>query len=79
MVWHKRLAIRVFFGKPYNPALTLDQEMVTFIGDSTFHIFGAPISIHNTSVQARDALLKKVESLLHCRRWMLVSSQDSRS
>jgi len=58
------LAIRASSGTPYNPELTLDQETIPYIGDSTFLFLGAPISIHNTRAQAKDALLKKLDSLL---------------
>ena len=45
---------------PYPLPLTRNRPLWIF----TFHSLRAPISIHNTSVQARDALLKKLESLL---------------
>ena len=58
------LAIRVSSGKPYDPKLTLNKEAVPYIGDSTFHFLGAPVSLHNTSMQARESLLEKLRSLL---------------
>ena len=51
------LAIRASSGKPYDPKLTLNEEAVPYIGDSTFHFLGAPVSLHNTSMQARESLL----------------------
>ena len=51
------LAIRASSGKPYDPKLTLNEEAVPYIGNSTFHFLGAPVSLHNTSMQARESLL----------------------
>ena len=51
------LAIRVSSGKPYDPKLMLNEEAVPYFGDSTFHFLGAPVSLHNTSMQARESLL----------------------
>ena len=51
------LAIRASSGKPYDPKLTLNEEAVPYISNSTFHFLGAPVSLHNTSMQARESLL----------------------
>ena len=58
------LAIHSSSGKPYDPELTLNGEPIPYIGDSTFRFLGAPVSVHSTSAQAREGLLRKLKSLL---------------
>ena len=58
------LAIHSSSGKPYDPELTLNGEPIPYIGDSTFCFLGAPLSVHSTSAQAREGLLRKLRFLL---------------
>ena len=70
------LAIRASSGKPYDPKLMLNKEAVPYIGDSTFHFLGAPISLHNTSMQARESLLEKLRAVLQKVDATLVTRQQ---
>ena len=70
------LAVRASSGKPYDPKLTLNGEVIPYIGDSTFHFLGAPVCIHGTEIQAREGLLRKLTSLLEKVDATLVSRQQ---
>ena len=70
------LAIRASSGKPYDPKLMLNKEAVPYIGDSTFHFLGAPVSLHSTSMQARESLLEKLRALLQKVDATLVTRQQ---
>ena len=58
------LAVRASSGGSYDPQLTLSNHSIPFIGSSTFCFLGAPITIHSSSTQAKEALLQKLQSLL---------------
>ena len=70
------LAVRASSGKPYDPKLTLNGEVIPYIGDRTFHFLGAPVCIHGTETQAREGLLRKLTSLLEKVDATLVSRQQ---
>ena len=70
------LAIHSSSGKPYNPELTLNEEITPYIGNSTFRFLGAPVSVHSTSAQSRECLLLKLRSLLEKVDATLVTRQQ---
>ena len=50
------LAVRASSGEAFDPKLALSSEPIPYIGTSTFRFLGAPISIHSSSNQTREAL-----------------------
>ena len=70
------LAVRASSGGAYDPQLTLSNQSIPFIGSSTFRFLGTPIAIHSSSIQAKEALLRKLQSLLEKVNNTLVSRQQ---
>ena len=70
------LAIRTSSGNPFNPKLTLNNEPITYLGDSTINFLGAPVSILNRKIEIRQSLKKKLESLLQRIDVSLVTRQQ---
>ena len=71
VVWHEGKSAQVYVlgylsvqWQAHNPRLMLNEEAIPYFGDSTFHFLGAPVSLHNTSMQARESLLEKLRALL---------------
>ena len=70
------LAVRASSGKVFDHKLALSSEPIPYIGTSTFRFFGAPISIHSSSNQTREALRQKLQSLLESVDNTLLSRQQ---
>ena len=58
------VAIKASTGKAYNPDLTLNKEPIPYLGDSTFHFLGAPVTIHSTAAETRNNLVTKLSFML---------------
>ena len=49
------VAIKASTGKAYNPNLKLRNEPITYLGETTFWILGAPVAILSNSNQIQGA------------------------
>ena len=70
------MAIQSSTGGAYNPELSLSGQSIPFIGSSVFRFLGSPISVHSSTVRAKQALLSKLQSLLEKVDCSLVSRQQ---
>ena len=56
--------------------MKLQGDTIPFIGDSTFHFLGAPITIHDATADQRSTLLLKLEGMLRKVDETLVTRQQ---
>ena len=58
------VAIKASTGRAYNPNLTLSDQPIPYLGDTTFRFLGAPVAIHSTSAETREHLVTKLLAML---------------
>ena len=58
------VAIKTSTGRAYNPNLTLSDQPIPYLGDTTFWFLGAPVAIHSTSAETREHLATKLSVML---------------
>ena len=58
------VAIKASTGRAYNPSLTLSDQSIPYLGDTTFRFLGAPVAIHSISAETREHLVNKLSTML---------------
>ena len=58
------VAIKASTGRAYNLNLTLSDQPIPYLGDTTFRFLGAPVAIHSTSAETREHLATKLSAML---------------
>ena len=59
-----RVAIKATTEKAYTRNLTLSDQPIPYLGDTTFRFLGIPVAIHSTSAETREHLITKLSSMM---------------